>query len=115
MVLNYILVGCPCRNSWEEISSTERTRVIIGKLRENISDLLRKTLSNSQSHTLRHVNNPASLQPSQILSYPFSPKKSVFDLKEKTEHNADQRDTYAIGYFFAANGRSVFSILATSI
>ena len=41
------------------------------------------------SHTLGHVSELAPLQPSQILSYPFSLKQAFLTLK-KTYHNADE-------------------------
>ena len=64
------------------------------------------------SHALGHVSDLVLLQPSQVLSYPFSPIKAFLTLK-KVQQNEDERDTYAIGHFFAANGKLVFSILAS--
>ena len=77
------MVLLACHNSWEEISSTERTRMIMRKLREYISDLLRNTLSNSLTHydmsmTPHHCN---------LVRYyhkPVQPEKNVFDLKANT-------------------------------
>ena len=45
---------------------------------------------------------------------PVQPPKGFLTLK-KAQQNADGRDTYAIGHFFAANGKLVFPILATTI
>ena len=66
------------------------------------------------SHTLGHGSDLASLQPSQILSYPFSPKQA-FNLKENITQRGSKRHLRYWLLSLAANGKSVFSILATSI
>ena len=54
-------------------------------------------------HALGHVSDLASLRPSQILSYRFSPK-SIFDLEGSTT----MRITYAIGHFCSQWQVSIF-------
>ena len=63
-------------------------------------------------HALRHVSDLASLQPSQIQSYRFSPKKHFWPGRK---HNRTRiKDTPTLLVTFAANGKLKFSILATS-